>query len=66
MSAVLCSRVIQQKILENRRQRKLGNCDDPELTRYLEDERIALFLQNEEFMNELRSNKDFLTTLERG
>jgi hypothetical protein len=33
---------------------------------YLEDERIALFLQNEEFMAELRWNKDFLSTLEKG
>ncbi|XP_003424549.1 CUE domain-containing protein 1 [Nasonia vitripennis] len=29
----------------------------------LEDERIAMFLQNEEFMAELRWNEDFLTTL---
>ncbi|PNF22048.1 hypothetical protein B7P43_G09738, partial [Cryptotermes secundus] len=36
------------------------------LDRYLEDERIALFLQNEEFMAELRWNKDFLLTLEKG
>lgn len=32
----------------------------------LEDERIAMFLQNEEFMAELRWNKDFLSTLESG
>ncbi|CAD6230988.1 GSCOCG00006911001-RA-CDS [Cotesia congregata] len=30
----------------------------------LEDERIAMFLQNEEFMTELRWNEDFLNTLE--
>ncbi|XP_076236297.1 CUE domain-containing protein 1 isoform X1 [Calliopsis andreniformis] len=30
----------------------------------LEDERIAMFLQNEEFMAELRWNEDFLSTLE--
>ncbi|XP_015111393.1 CUE domain-containing protein 1 [Diachasma alloeum] len=30
----------------------------------LEDERIAMFLQNEEFMAELRWNEDFLNTLE--
>ncbi|XP_057320866.1 CUE domain-containing protein 1 [Microplitis mediator] len=30
----------------------------------LEDERIAMFLQNEEFMSELRWNEDFLNTLE--
>lgn len=32
----------------------------------LEDERIAMFLQNEEFMAELRWNEDFLSTLEHG
>ncbi|XP_062471665.1 CUE domain-containing protein 1 [Pezoporus occidentalis] len=32
---------------------------------YLEDERIALFLQNEEFMRELQRNRDFLLALER-
>lgn len=32
----------------------------------LEDERIAMFLQNEEFMSELRWNEDFLNTLEHG
>ncbi|KFR09491.1 CUE domain-containing protein 1, partial [Opisthocomus hoazin] len=31
----------------------------------LEDERIALFLQNEEFMKELQRNRDFLLALER-
>ncbi|XP_023508628.1 CUE domain-containing protein 1 isoform X1 [Equus przewalskii] len=33
---------------------------------YLEDERVALFLQNEEFMKELQRNRDFLLALERG
>lgn len=32
----------------------------------LEDERIAIFLQNEEFMAELRWNEDFLSTLASG
>ncbi|XP_039741664.1 CUE domain-containing protein 1 isoform X1 [Pteropus medius] len=32
---------------------------------YLEDERIALFLQNEEFMKELQRNRDFLLALEK-
>lgn len=35
-------------------------------TSMLEDERIAMFLQNEEFMAELRWNADFLSTLESG
>lgn len=32
----------------------------------LEDAKIAMFLQNEEFMAELRWNEDFLSTLEHG
>lgn len=35
------------------------------LKQYLEDERIALFLQNEEFMKELQRNREFLVALER-
>lgn len=43
-------------------------CEAPESgstleTSMLEDERIAIFLQNEEFMAELRWNEDFLSTL---
>ncbi|KAK0160880.1 hypothetical protein PV328_008244 [Microctonus aethiopoides] len=38
-----------------------GICHDNSI---LEDERIAMFLQNEEFMAELRWNEDFLNTLE--
>jgi hypothetical protein len=39
---------------------------DSRWKQYLEDERIALFLQNEEFMKELQRNRDFLLALERG
>ncbi|XP_051542428.1 CUE domain-containing protein 1a isoform X2 [Myxocyprinus asiaticus] len=39
---------------------------DRKLKQYLEDERIALFLQNQEFMKELQHNRDFLITLEIG
>ncbi|XP_042194716.1 CUE domain-containing protein 1 [Callorhinchus milii] len=35
------------------------------LKQYLEDERIALFLQNEEFMKELQRNREFLLALEK-
>ncbi|TSM28210.1 CUE domain-containing protein 1 [Bagarius yarrelli] len=38
---------------------------DRKLKQYLEDERIALFLQNEEFMRELQRNRDFLIALEK-
>ncbi|XP_052052154.1 CUE domain-containing protein 1 [Apodemus sylvaticus] len=41
-------------------------CDqDGRWKQYLEDERVALFLQNEEFMKELQRNRDFLLALER-
>lgn len=36
------------------------------LKQYLDDERIALFLQNEEFMRELQRNREFLLALEKG
>ncbi|GLH12018.1 Putative cue domain-containing protein 1 [Gryllus bimaculatus] len=63
---LLSQQLLQQKYAENQRVRGvLCDVGDPELDRYLEDERIALFLQNEEFMAELRWNKDFLSTLER-
>lgn len=39
---------------------------EKKLKQYLEDERIALFLQNEEFMRELQRNHEFLVALERG
>ncbi|KAA8589784.1 hypothetical protein FQN60_005194 [Etheostoma spectabile] len=38
---------------------------DKKLKQYLDDERIALFLQNEEFMRELQRNREFLMALER-
>ncbi|XP_026177379.1 CUE domain-containing protein 1b isoform X2 [Mastacembelus armatus] len=38
---------------------------DKKLKQYLEDERVALFLQNEEFMRELQRNREFLIALER-
>ncbi|XP_039531653.1 CUE domain-containing protein 1a isoform X2 [Pimephales promelas] len=37
---------------------------DRKLKQYLDDERIALFLQNQEFMKELQRNRDFLIALE--
>ncbi|GFU44878.1 CUE domain-containing protein 1 [Nephila pilipes] len=58
--------MLQKRMQENERQRRntIG-AEDPELARYLEDERIALFLQNEEFVRELMGNKEFLSTLEK-
>ena len=39
---------------------------DRELEQFLEDEKLAMFLQNEEFVRELRSNREFVTSLEEG
>lgn len=63
---VLSSAILQQRMEENERQRRntIG-VEDPELAQYLEDERIALFLQNEEFVRELMGNKEFMSTLEK-
>ena len=49
---------------ENERRRQAQVSSDPELSQYLEDERVAIFLQNEEFVQELRHNKEFMSTLE--
>jgi len=50
---------------ENKRQRQLSrDLDDEEISQYLEDERIAILLQNKEFVQELRRNKHFMQTLE--
>lgn len=38
---------------------------DQELERFLEDEKLAMVLQNEEFIRELRHNKDFMSSLEK-
>lgn len=49
---------------ENERNRHITSLnDDPELSQFLEDERFAILLQNEEFVRELRSNRDFVSTL---
>ena len=45
---------------ENLRLREVKGAD----AQYLEDERIALMLQNEEFMAELRRDTEFMTALE--
>ncbi|KAG8231744.1 hypothetical protein J437_LFUL012022 [Ladona fulva] len=68
---MLSQQLLQQRYAENQERRGAllgagGAGGDPDLDRFLEDERIALFLQNEEFMAELRWNKDFLSTLEKG
>lgn len=50
---------------ENERNRQITSLNvDPELAQFLEDERFAILLQNEEFVRELRLNHDFMSTLE--
>ncbi|CAG2164463.1 unnamed protein product [Oppiella nova] len=62
---VINSALLQQKMEENQRQRQMSvSADDPELAQFLEDERVAIFLQNEEFVRELQKNSDFMSTLE--
>lgn len=58
--------MLDEKMKENERQRKNAVMNaDPEMSQYLEDERLAIMLQNSEFLEELRSNEDFMKTLER-
>ncbi|XP_069135338.1 CUE domain-containing protein 1-like [Argopecten irradians] len=58
--------MLDEKMKENERRRKRAVMNaDPEMSQYLEDERLAIMLQNSEFLDELRSNEDFMKTLER-
>ncbi|KAH7640308.1 cue domain-containing protein 1-like protein [Dermatophagoides farinae] len=62
---MMSSSFLQQKMEENKRNRQITLMnDDPEMAQYLEDERFAILLQNEEFVRELRMNHDFMSTLE--
>ncbi|ESO97331.1 hypothetical protein LOTGIDRAFT_231527 [Lottia gigantea] len=59
------SDMLHEKMKENERRRRMTcHVPDPELAQYLADERLALMIQNSEFLQELRDNKDFMTTLE--
>lgn len=52
---------------ENERLRRMSSKDatvDPDAAQYLEDERIAILLQNEEFVRELQHNQEFMSTLQ--
>lgn len=57
--------ILLKKLEENERKRQSANADNKEIAQYLEDERIAisLMLQNQEFLDELRRNKEFMTAL---
>ncbi|KAK3793304.1 hypothetical protein RRG08_042246 [Elysia crispata] len=58
--------LLQERMKENERRRRMTSIDlDPALAMYLEDERLALMLQNSEFLQELRGDRMFMLTLER-
>ena len=67
MTSDISSDFIQRRMRENERRRRQASVDlDPDLAQYLEDERLALILQNSEFLQELRDDETFMRTLERG
>lgn len=50
---------------ENERLRRMSSREgDPEAAQYLEDERMAILLQNEEFVRELQHDQEFMSTLQ--
>jgi hypothetical protein len=55
---------IYEENLRLREEARGGSTDAASRAQYLEDERVALFLQNEEFMAELRRDTDFMSALE--
>lgn len=61
----LSTAMLQQRMAENvRQQRRLSSGGAAEAeTQLLEDERMAILLQNQEFMRQLQSNRDFIRTL---
>ncbi|XP_063396630.1 uncharacterized protein LOC134681123 [Mytilus trossulus] len=58
--------MLDKKMKENERRRRTAVMNaDPEMSQYLEDERLAIMLQNSEFLQELRGNEEFMQTLEK-
>lgn len=58
--------MLDKKMKENERRRRTAVMNaDPEMSQYLEDERLAIMLQNSEFLQELRGNEEFMETLEK-
>ncbi|XP_028857525.1 CUE domain-containing protein 1b isoform X2 [Denticeps clupeoides] len=64
-SSSTSSSLSQHEAHDSRASEGAGSTSEQKLKQYLEDERIALFLQNEEFMRELQRNREFLVALER-
>ncbi|XP_077511790.1 CUE domain-containing protein 1 isoform X2 [Amblyomma americanum] len=54
--------VLQQRMAENARQQRHLSASGAE-AQLLEDERMAILLQNQEFVRQLQSNRDFIRTL---
>merc|ERR1711974_83946 len=60
------SDILQERMKENERRRRMTSGElDPDLAQYLEDERLAIMLQNSEFLQELRGDTMFMLTLEK-
>ncbi|XP_044143350.1 CUE domain-containing protein 1 [Bufo gargarizans] len=60
-----CQRGPSSKLEEDSKKEHGSMDQERQLKQYLQDERVALFLQNEEFMRELQRNREFLLALER-
>ncbi|XP_040280159.1 CUE domain-containing protein 1 [Bufo bufo] len=60
-----CQRGPSSKLEEDSKKEHCSMDQERQLKQYLQDERVALFLQNEEFMRELQRNREFLLALER-
>ncbi|XP_063971524.1 CUE domain-containing protein 1-like isoform X1 [Lytechinus pictus] len=56
---------IQQRLDENTSRRRSVGQHDAESNQMLEDEKLALMLQNEEFLHQLQQDPEFLSALER-
>lgn len=60
----LSTAMLQQRMAENvRQQRRLSSGAAEADAQLLEDERMAILLQNQEFVRQLQSNQDFIRTL---
>ncbi|CAG0914665.1 unnamed protein product [Notodromas monacha] len=60
---LMASKRLGARLADIDRRRKTTN--DPEMVQMLEDERMALYLQNEEFMRELKADPEFMAALEK-
>lgn len=63
--ALLNSSQLQDKLVQNERERSTIGDGDSKKAQFLADERLALMLQNEEFLSILRDDDDFMKTLQR-